>query len=224
MRLFIVVMLSVAFLTSCAQVPKRQSYFMSYQHKLQATKHWNRVAEDASDRIKTALKNQVAFKRDGIKKENSQHISIKDTEKINASGPIFIQNYDLSPFGSTFRTLLITKLMNKGIRITYDNHCPYKFNWEVQRVKHIAGRKNKPGLLPFILFEPMQWIFLGENDCFEDKPHYEVIITYILEYNNLNLIRNSGIYYINDEDFNHYWVTRVNTHKVEADIFTIVNE
>lgn len=243
MRLLIIILSIVGFLVSCAQVPKQGSAPLSYQKKLQASERWNQMAEQVSHRVKKALINQFAFPDEKDKKEcistgEMELVAGRPLEPVSTQagdesftgrppvvtfvplGPIFIQNYDLSPFGSAFRTLLTTKLLNKGISVSLNEQCPYKLDWEIGLVTHKAERVNKGGLLTFLLEIP-QLVFFGENDFREYKPHSEVLITFMLKHNKVNLVRNSRIYYINDEDIGHY--RRIPAY-AESTTFTVVSE
>ncbi len=179
MRLFIILSI-FAILVSCAQVPKQQSHILSYQEKLQASKHWDLMAKKVvNDLVESEL---------GI-----------------GVGPVFIQDHDNSQFGSTMHTLITSKLHNKGIAVSQDRKSQYKLSWNVQLVTHEANRTNKGGLLTFILIEIPQYIFFGENDSREYKPHSEAVITFKLMKDDISLFRDTKIYYVNDEDNDHYW-------------------
>jgi hypothetical protein len=178
MRLFIILS-TVVILVSCAKVPKQQSHILSYQEKLQASKHWDRMAKKVVNGLESEL---------GI-----------------GGGPVFIQAHDNSQFGSTMRTLITSKLHNKGIAVSQDRKSQYKLSWNVQLVTHEANRANKGGLLTFILIEIPQYIFFGENDSGEYKPHSEAVITFKLMKDDISLFRDTKIYYVNDEDNDHYW-------------------
>lgn len=251
MRLLIIILSIVGLLVSCAQVPKQGSAPLSYQKKLQASAHWNQMAEQISHQVKKALINQFASPDEKDRKEEKsistgemELVAGKPLEQTSTQGceesfmdrppvvtfvplgPVFIQNYDLSPFGSAFRTLLTTKLLNKGISVSPNEQCPYKLDWEIGLVTHEAERVNKGGLLTFLLEIP-QFVFFGENDWHEYKPHSEVLITFMLKHNKVNvLVRDSRIYYINDEDVGHYRIAAYAERQKAAEptTFTVVSE
>ncbi len=182
MRLFIILS-TVVILVSCAKVPKQQSHILSYQQKLQASKHWDRMAQKVVNDLESEL---------GI----GLGIGVE---------PVFVQAHDNSQFGSTMHTLITSKLHNKGIAVSQDRKSQYKLSWNVQLVTHEANRINKGGLLTFILIEIPQSIFFGENDSREYKPHSEAVITFKLMKDDISLFRDTKIYYVNDEDNDHYW-------------------
>ncbi len=179
MRLFIILS-TFAILVSCAKVPKEQSHILSFQKKLQASKHWDRMA--------------------------GKVVNDLESELGSGGGPVFIQAHDNSPFGSTMHTLITSKLHNKGIAVSQDRKSQYKLSWNVQLVAHKANRINQAGLITFILIDIPQAIFFGENDSLKYKPHSEAVITFKLMKDDISLFRDTKIYYVNDEDNDdHYW-------------------
>ena len=167
---------AIILLSSCAQVPKEEAYYpLSYQKKLQASEHWNLLAKNVSLAVGFAIGSQ----------------------------PVYISDFDRSPFGNAMRTLLTTELVNRGLNVTADENCPYKLNWDVQPVVHQAARRNNGGLVPFFLV--VGEFIVGEPDLSLSKPHSEVIVTFKVMKNNVNLVRDTQIFYINDADRNHYW-------------------
>lgn len=176
---FFIILFTFAILVSCAKVPKEQSHFFSFQKKLQASKHWDRMATKVVNDLESELGSGVE--------------------------PVFIQDHDYSQFGSTMHTLITSKLHNKGIAVSQDRESQYKLSWNVQLVTHAADRINKGGLITFILIEIPQYIFFGENDSRKYKPHSEVVITFKLMKDDISLFRDTKIYYVNDEDNDHYW-------------------
>ena len=182
MRLFIILS-TVVILVSCAKVPKQQSHILSYQENLQASKHWDRMAQKVVNDLESELGIGLGI----------------------GGGPVFVQAHDNSQFGSTMHTLITSKLHNKGIAVSQDRKSQYKLSWNVQLVTHEANRINKGGLLTFILIEIPQYIFFGENDSREYKPHSEAVITFKLMKDDISLFRDTKIYYVNDEDNDHYW-------------------
>jgi hypothetical protein len=245
MRLFIFLSIFV-FLISCAQVPKQESHFLSYQEKLQASKHWNLMAKKIADQTKIKLESQseLDYATASLMMSSSDYghaypdepesklekKSIED-EKLeiglsSGKGPVYIHNNDNSQFGSIMHTLLTTELMDKGIAVSRNPKSLYKLSWNVQIVRHKADRINKGGLLSFILIEIPQFIFFGENDFGEYKPHSEVVITFKLKRDNINLFRDTDIYYVNDLDNNHYWdiAEYTDDELTKSATFTLVNQ
>ena len=184
-NLAIFIALALVFLTSCAQVPKQAAYPLSYQYKMQAGEHWNKLAKEVAEKVKSNIR--------------------------NPNDAIFISDSDLSPFSRAMRTLLTTALQEDCLNPNLvDKNSPYRLVWEVQQVSHYADRRNGFGGWPaFILLDIPQSIFLGETDCaFRTKPHSEVIVNFELlkiEGTNQPSLRHTRIFYVNDEDFyNHY--------------------
>ena len=178
MRLFVILSI-FAILVSCAKVPREKSHIISSQEKLQATKHWDRMAKKVAQDMESEL---------GI-----------------GGGPVFVQNHDHSQFGLTMRTLITSKLQNKGMVVSQNRNSLYKLSWNVQLVTHKANRINSGGLLTFIFSDLPQALIFGENTIGEYASHSEAVITFNLKYEDTSLFRNTKIYYVNSEDSDHYW-------------------
>ncbi|TLD41871.1 MAG: hypothetical protein JETT_1888 [Candidatus Jettenia ecosi] len=175
----IAIFIVLLFLTSCTQVPKESAYLLGYQKKMQASKHWNKLAKKVAEDVKSKIENE------------------KDS--------VFMSDADQSPFGKAMRTLLATELHHQGLVLTAVETNPYKLVLEVQPVFHAADRRNNSSLLWLMLVDFPQYILLGETDFSRTKPHSEIIITYELLKNERRLLRNNTIFYVNDTDRNHYW-------------------
>lgn len=171
------VLLALLFMASCAQVPKEKSYPISYQEKMQASEHWRVLAEDISNKVKSAT-----FPGDKI----------------------FIYDGDQSTFGNAMRTFLTTELQNKGMVPSSDPKSTYAIIWQVQEVYHKADRRSVSGLIVGLI-DVLQAIFLGRSDEFI-KPHTEIIISYDLYKGQAlpSITRGTQIYYVNDVDADHY--------------------
>ncbi len=193
---YCILLFSFVFLVSCAQVPKEASHVISYQTKLQASRHWEEIAKNITQEVKLKLKKEASV----------NHVAISD--------------YDKSQFGLTIRTFLKTEFSKNGLDVKSKENSPYKLDWEVQINRHSAQRRNRyPGVLEFVLLDIPQFVFLGGNDWDTYKQHYEIIVTFVLKKNETNLLRKSSIYYINDEDIGHYI-----HEETEQSKFTMVNE
>lgn len=174
------IFIALAFLTSCAQVPKEGSYLLSYQKKMQASDHWKTLTRKVAEDVKSKVGDEKA--------------------------QVFMSDADQSSFGKAMRTFLVTELNHRDLVLTAVETSPYKLVLEVQPVFHAADRRNNSGLLWLMLVDFPQYIFLGETDSdFRTKPHSEVIVTYELLKNERSLLRNNAIFYVNDADRGHYW-------------------
>jgi len=176
----IAVLLVLVFIASCSHVPQEKSYPFSYQGKMQASEHWQVLAEKIAGPVKLAAGEKSA---------------------------IFISDTDQSTFGQAMRTFLKTELQNQGMVPTSDPNSPYAIDWDVQKVFHQANRTND-GSLPFALLTVLQAIFVGGVGQDYIKPHTEIIISYDLYKKESNLwgsiLRDTQIFYINDVDRDHY--------------------
>jgi hypothetical protein len=178
---FIALAVLLLMVVSCTQVPKQESYPLTYQKKMQAAEHWRFLAIKVSQDW-----NQLA--------KNSQ------------PAQVYISSRDKSEFGRAMRSLLITELMADGITISRDPSRSFVLDWEVQPVRHAADRYSQNGI-PMALLNFLQAITVGGfyGDC--RYPHSEVIITFNL-FNPANqqvpISRRSYIFYVNDADVAHY--------------------
>jgi hypothetical protein len=85
-----------------------------------------------------------------------------------------------TPFSQAFHSFLITELTKQGIPVSFNQNNRLKIDWALQPVVHNAYR-----------IKPL--------------PHSEVIITTTITESGDILWRDANIFYINDEDWWHYW-------------------
>lgn len=218
----ILVLSVLFFLSACAQAPKQSTYPLTYQQKMQASYHWKQLAESLAMQVKTKLKNQALSGLADLQSgnlENFGHETAPATNDGTASTqgsmdtiqdlfgigikPVYVQPSDQSVFSKTFRTLLVTELINHGLSVSSDKESDVKIKWQVQNVKHQAKRTNQTSLLQAAGGLVMA-TFLGGTE-WGSLPHEEIIITCLAKKNDSVLVRRSDIYYINDEDRQHYW-------------------
>lgn len=103
-------------------------------------------------------------------------------------------------------TIITTELIKHKLTITKDANTSLRLDGLVQPVIHKAERKNSPSLFYILFVAILQAIFLGEADFgFQSKPHTELIITFRLKNNDVDIFRQTHIYSINDADIGHYW-------------------
>lgn len=113
---YLAVFIAAICLTSCAQVPKESSYLLSYQRKMQASKHWEKLARKVAEDVKSKIGDEKA--------------------------QVFMSDSDQSPFGKAMRTLLTTELNSRDLLLTAVGDSDYKLVFEIQKVFHAAGRRN----------------------------------------------------------------------------------
>ena len=102
MKNLIILIMSLFLMASCAQVPRKASYQMNYQKKMQASNHWNVLAKDIAAKIKFHTEPQPVQSEFG-------HIIPGESEKIQTGKTaVFISGLDRSPFGNAMRTFLTT--------------------------------------------------------------------------------------------------------------------
>jgi hypothetical protein len=194
-------LVAALFIASCASIPMQESYALSVEKRLQASENWKVLAKEIAREVEESVEKQSEG-------GNGPYLSktLKEEHENNNPGPVFISDFDQSPFGRAMRTIITTELIKHKVAITRDANTSFRLDWLVQPVVHKAERKNSPSFLYIILVGVPQAIFFGEADFgFQSKPHTELIITFRLKKNDLDIFRQTHIYSINDADIDHYW-------------------
>ncbi len=208
MRFFPV--LIVCLVCGCtSRIPEPITFPYSQQQKMQASQHWQVLAEDLANRINNELI---------ITDNSSKAVFVKPTcgDETTPCGPA-----ETSSFNEAFRDLLITNLVGFGIptKNQLDGET-IEILYKVQLVRHTAERIRtlQPGLLTtlsaaIVVFRNVPTDLLTvaagatadvANTSLTNNEHYEIIITTSLINRGKYLFRASDIYYINDKDFWHY--------------------
>jgi hypothetical protein len=196
--------------TSCSsRIPEPITFPYSQQQKMEASYHWQVLAEDLANRINNELINS-----DNI----SKSVFVKETcgDEATPCDPT-----ETSSFNEAFRDLLITNLVGFGIP-TQQLKDDESLNilYKVQIVRHNTERIRtlQPGVLTALSAAitvlrnaPSEVITLAlgiaadaANTSMTLNGHYEIIITTSMISGGRYLFRASDIYYINDKDFWHY--------------------
>jgi len=211
--LFTIALLAV--LTGCARypIPIALSHPTNYQLKMQSAQHWEVLAEDVAQRIKTSLK--ATFPNAVVKPS----IFIRYTKE-----------YEKVPFGKAFYHLLRSKLVQKGTVVL--NDMGYKdtllLDYDMQVVQHKDRRTTYPipGMLtalgagvwlvsqadkhwanpglaaaPFVVGAD---VLASSSRYFPGETDTEVVINTTMTLRQQFIFGDSRIYYINDGDFDHY--------------------
>jgi len=224
----IMVLLAIVFIASCAQVPKEASYPMTYQERMQASEHWRFLAKDISMQVISAVCPEIIDTPTG----SGPNLSPEFYQKSPIQGfhstcqvrdAFFISNADPSPFGQAMKTFLKTELISKGLTISSNPNCPFELKWDVQPVVHKAERVSGHSGIFVGFGEILRSLVAGDmgNDhC--TKPHTEMIITYELNKREKEvkreILRGTRIYYVNDEDGDHYEVPRSRLTPIRYDV------
>ncbi len=202
--------LTILLLGGCAsRSPEPITYPYSQQQKMEASYHWQVLAEDLANRINNEL-----IITDNINKT----VFVKETCGNEASpcGPT-----QTSTFNEAFRDLLITNLVGFGIPTKQQkDDDTVQILYKVQIVRHNSERLRtlQPGLLTglsaaivVLRNAPTELVSLAlgvasdmANAHMTFNGHYEIIITTSMLTGGKYLFRASDIYYINDKDFWHY--------------------
>lgn len=202
--------LALFLLSGCAsRIPEPIAYPYSQQQKMEASYHWQVLAEDLANRINKEL----------VLTDNAnRNVAVKETcgNEAKPCGPT-----ETSSFNEAFRDLLITNLVGYGIptRKQKDDET-LEIQYKVQVVRHAGERMRtlQPGLLTglsaaivVLRNAPSEVITLAlgatadiANANMTTNGHYEIIITTSVLDGEKYLFRASDIYYINDKDFWQY--------------------
>lgn len=195
--------------SGCSRVPQPVTYDFSEQQKMQATHHWDVLANDVANQINKAL-----LGHDYV----STPVLVRATCGTENSP---CKPGETTQFNEGFRDLLITQLVHFGVptSATEDKDAiivNYKVQVVYHRDKRIASRP--PGALTALTtaITVLRWAtwdvqavatagYLDiANSATDDVGQYEIIITTSMISGNKYLFRSSDIYYINDADFWHY--------------------
>lgn len=197
------------FAVGCSQTPVPVSRPYSTQDKLQASQHWQVIAQDLSWEISEMLK-----MADQANLQN-RHIQIL--------------NRDASPFSQALESFLVTDMTHLGLQVNRQDAEDYQLYWSVQSVTHKEKRDfTSP---PFGSFTALSALGYGVYKVYDDStdfaatvatglaadlakelyylnqldlPHNEIIVNITIQSGNNIVYRLSNIYYINDLDTDHY--------------------
>ncbi|MCA1742935.1 MAG: hypothetical protein LC631_03165, partial [Desulfovibrionales bacterium] len=189
-----------------SQVPVPAAYPLSTQQKMQAIHHWEVLANDVACRISDSLEANV----------------------FDTYYPVYVAAGGSTPFEKSFYDLLITKLVENGIRVTRSKNEAMVLSFDLNMVRH--GRRNistqggvyrslAPGM--FVKRQPpgnttLDAIHSAEMHVAQSQinvdsgkytnfvPNVEIMITTSLTRNQNYIVRDSSIYYINDSDWGNY--------------------
>jgi len=210
MPFYLSCILVILLIGGCAsRIPEPITYPYSQQQKMEASHHWQVLAEDLANRINNEL-----IITDNVHKT----VSVKETcgNEATPCSPT-----ETSSFNEAFRDLLITNLVGFGIPTKQQKDDEtLQIHYKVQIVRHASERLRtlQPGLLTglsaaivVLRNAPLDLITLAvgaasdvANSNMTFNGHYEIIITTSMLTGGKYIFRASDIYYINDKDFWHY--------------------
>lgn len=218
---YAVLMISIsALLAGCAstkseyQVPVPSNHAKEFQLKLQASRHWDAVAEDAA-------------------KQSMDELTQRELRSLPIS---VIQSGAPSPFSRALHQFLVTRLVNKGANVLREGQGKLALEYDIQVVRFSADRSNRshpeyvPGTATALtagvlvlhnaatLWSPAtrkaallaaaatgDVITAIQQDGVEDDskrgiPKVEVIVNSSIVKDGVYQMRRSDIYYVNDTD------------------------
>ena len=168
-------------LVGCAQVPKPSTYPYTLQQYMQAAHHWDVLATQIVGKLIAGL----------------QSGSIPSTEWV------YVEDHGYrSPFNQAFRSFLITELRKQNLAVSSNPNNLLKIDWDVQLVVHNAYRRNPHSL--GLLGDLALGLDVWQGTYGGPLPHSEVIINTTITDEGLVWLRDSAVFYINDEDQQHY--------------------
>ena len=199
------ILLCIALISGCAQlagVPGTEPFPDATLRKAKSAEHWNVIAGD------------VALQTAGL----------KDRPEIQGK-PLYVSpSVDNSSFTRGFQAMLISKLVNSGLRVATRQEGAAEVRYEAQVVRHPVRRgDDRPGMLSAlaggILVDRQFTVSNGSRDRaigtaallvgadlffsnaqLHGPTHTEVIITTSLIENNRYLMRKTDVYYVEDAE------------------------
>lgn len=214
-KIFLFTIALLVLLTGCGRypIPIALSHPTNYQLKMQSAQHWEVLAEDVAQRVKSSLK---ATFPNAVVKPSIFIRYTKDYEKI--------------PFGKAFYHLLRSKLVQKGLVVL--NDMSYKdtllLDYDMQVLLHkdrrtvypIPGMISALGAGVWLVSQAKEsWptpeissiplavgvdAFASSSRYFPGETGTEVIINVTMTLRQQFIFGDSRVYYINDGDFDHY--------------------
>lgn len=213
-KIVISISLATVILPGCTQlktIPATAHYEQTGQHLIQASKHWELVADHVSKQI------MVSFGNSGL----------APTRPV-----VYVAPAENSVFGKAFHGFLLSHLVAQGMQITTnDTDYTIKIDYETQVVHHGArGIQLLPGTLTALGLGA--WAVRGLIDAsttvavagtaagvvaadtalqkydhsLKPQPNTEIILDVYAISSEKYVAHNSNIYYINDPDKEHYIV------------------
>jgi hypothetical protein len=198
------VLLLVLFLFGCSQVPQPSTYGYSKQKKMQAAHHWQILAEDVADQVKTGL-----YGTD-----------------FGYDIPIYISHGDGTPFDYVFHSLLTSEFLNRKIHVSTKKQGSIEMKVDAKILTHNSREVHYPAHKWTALAIGVNVLRAAYRSSLEhviaaaipagivadaafasnagEIPSNEVIISTSLDYNDKVIIHNVDIYYINEPDWWHY--------------------
>lgn len=111
-------LLALLLLSACASVPPATKMHAGTQPKMQAAKHWDLLAHDVANKIKTVA---------------GAHPEL-------AGRTIYLETDDRSPFGETFRDMLRFNLFKLGLTLADNPQGSLHFHYKTRILHHNADR------------------------------------------------------------------------------------
>lgn len=189
-----------------SQVPVPAAYPLSTQQKMQAMQHWDILADDVSSKV----------------------INFFEYNVFERHYPVFVAPGGTTPFEKAFHSLLITKLVERGVQVSKNSDSSMILSFDLHMVRHSTRtivtqkgvyRSLAPGMYVRHLSRtnPSPEEILSSESQVEEShinaeagyfthhlPNVEIMVTASLSRTDKYAMRTSSIYYINDSDWSNY--------------------
>jgi hypothetical protein len=150
---------------------------------MEAAQHWHLFATQVASDVAMSLKREPFASTELIYIQCGSHVPCSVDDRAH---------FTITPFAQAFHSFLITELTNQGIPISSNPDNPLRLDWVVQPVVHNTYRTKSHTHLSGAFGSGM-------------LPHSEIIITTTVTDGGAIRSRYAHVFYINDEDWQHYW-------------------
>jgi hypothetical protein len=225
---------SIIGMASCSPVPRPISHQFTTQTKIEAAQHWEVLAQDFA---KQTVSSMMADPLWVLQNEKAENMYIEDVKSPDTNmalysevPSIYLQTTDLSDFGKSFRSYLITEITKLGYPIAHKPEGAVIARWSVNKIQHHAERMSSawPGagtaasLLGYGIYKIIDNsssdfvgvlaagiaydLVNGTQGASVPRyvPHTEIVLTFTVSKDEKILSRQTQAYYVNAADFNHY--------------------
>lgn len=201
-RLFFTILSLTIGLGCASPSPVAKNYPLTTQYKVQASHHWDVIADDVA----------------------SQTLSSIETKDFLKGRPLFVQTpHKDIPFQLGFQNFMITHLVNRGIPVSHNSRGAVEVSYVTQVVQHADYKGTYvPGALTALtggvmvarslaVSSPSPWVAggvgLGGAMLLDvaagnaaSPTHTELIVTTSITDNGIYVMRKSDVYYVDDLD------------------------
>ncbi|MEA3468336.1 MAG: hypothetical protein U9R57_08965 [Thermodesulfobacteriota bacterium] len=230
-KCFFLFLLSLFGLASCSPVPKPIPHEFTHQTKMEAAQHWGVLARDFATQIAASIQEKPLPLTNSEGSEFG-YMNGPDSGRTFVELPyIYLQTNDVSDFGKTFRSYVITELSRLGYPIAHTSpEGALIARWSVSKINHDANRiasgfpatwtaSSLIGYGVYKILDHTSSAYAGvlaagvaldvinsSGDYLfpNNVPHTEIVLTFTVSKYEQIFSRQTQAYYVNAEDFDHY--------------------